>query len=116
MYFRNTAIQIYSKRTLAELETFIWKNGKAIAMDSYNDDLVLSLGIGLWVRDTALKLRLEGIELMKASVGNIGMKKMDQTPFYKTQKNQVGAESWRMKTGRQGFGNQNQEDLRWLIS
>jgi hypothetical protein len=115
MYFRNTAIQIYSKRTLAELETFIWKNGKAIAMDSYNDDLVLSLGIGLWVRDTALKLRQEGIELMKASVGNIGMKKMDQTPFYQTKQRQVGADSWRMKTGRQGFGNQNQEDLTWLI-
>ena len=115
LYFRNMSIEIISKRTLAELETFIWKNGKAIAMEGYHDDLILSLGIGLWVRDTAIRLRQEGIDLMKASVGNIGMKKMDQTPFYKTRQAQIGAEAWTMKTGRTGFGNQTQEDLRWLL-
>jgi len=65
LYFREKAINIVSKRTLSELETFIWKNGKAQAMDGYNDDLVMALGIGLWVRDTALRLRQE-----KEIVGN----------------------------------------------
>ena len=115
LYFRNMAIEIYSKRTLAELDTFIWKNSKPIAMEGYNDDLILSLAIGLWIRDTALRLRQEGIDLTRASVNNISMKKMDQTPFYKVKQAQVGGDSWKMKTGRQGFGNQNVEDLTWLI-
>ena len=115
-YFREMAVEIRSKRTLSELETFIWKNGKPMAMDTYNDDLIMSLAIGLWVRDTALRLRQEGIDLTRAAVGNIGMSKMDQTPFYKTRNAQVGSESWTMKTGRQGFGKQNQEDLKWLLS
>lgn len=37
--------------------TFIWNNGRAEAMRGYNDDLVMALAIGLWVRDTALRLR-----------------------------------------------------------
>jgi hypothetical protein len=114
-YFRDMAVDIRSKRTMAELETFIWKNGKPIAMDGYNDDLVMSLAIGLWVRDTALRLRQEGIELTRASIGNISMHKMDQTPYYKAKTRQIGSEYWKMKTGRQGFGKENQEDLQWLI-
>lgn len=115
-YFKDKAIDIFSKRTLAELETFIWKNGKAQAMDTYNDDLTMSLGIGLWVRDTALRLRQEGIELTKAGLGKMSMNKIEEVPVYKQKMNQVGAKSWSMNTGRQGFGNQNVEDLRWLIS
>jgi hypothetical protein len=115
LYFRNMAIEIYSKRTLAELDTFIWKNSKPIAMENYNDDLILALAIGLWIRDTALRLRQEGIELTRASVGNISMKKMDQTPYYKAKQAQTGHNAWKMNTGRQGFGNQNQEDLTWLL-
>ncbi len=114
-YFREMGVDIRSKRTMAELETFIWKNGKAIAMDSYHDDLIMALAIGLWVRDTALRLRQEGIDLMRTAVGNITMHKMDQTPFFKTRQAEIGAEQWRMKTGRQGFGQQGIEDLSWLI-
>ena len=114
-YMRQMAIEIRSKRTLAELETFIWKNGKAIAMEGYNDDLVMALCIALWVRDTALRLRQEGIELTKIAVSGINANRMDQTPFYKVRSAQYGHESWTMKTGRQGYGKQNQEDLRWLL-
>lgn len=114
-YIRQMAIEIRSKRTLSELETFIWKNGKAVAMEGYNDDLIMSLAIGLWVRDTALRLRQEGIELTKIAVAGMTKDKMDQTPFYKVKQAQVGHESWTMKTGRQGFGKQNQEDLKWLL-
>ena len=115
MYFNEKAITIYSKRTLAELSTFIWKNGKAQAMEPYNDDLIMSLAIGLWVRDTALRLRQEGIELTRATLGHINMTKSDAVPIYKQNQNRAGAESWRMNTGRSGMGKQNQEDIRWLL-
>ena len=114
-YMRHMAIELRSKRTLAELETFIWKNGKQIAMEGYNDDLVMALCIALWVRDTALRLRQEGIELTKIAVGAMTKDKMDQTQFYKVKQAQVGHNAWTMNTGRQGFGKQNSEDLRWLL-
>lgn len=114
-YMHQMAIELYSKRTLAELETFIWKNGKAIAMEGYNDDLVMALCIGLWVRDTALRLRQEGIELTKIAVGGMTKDKMDQTPFYKVKTAQISRDAWTMKTGRQGFGKENREDLKWLL-
>jgi hypothetical protein len=85
-------------------------------MEGYNDDLVMSLCIGLWVRDTALRLRQEGMELTKLAVGGITSTQKDKTPFYKAKQAQTGHNSWTMNTGRQGFGKQNQEDLRWLIS
>lgn len=116
MYFRSQAVDIYSKRTLAELDTFIWKNGKAQAMDSYNDDLVMALGIGLWVRDTALRLRQEGMDLTRASLGQMHMTRpVDTSPVYKQNAAIAGKKSWEMQTGRQGRGNQGTEDIRWLL-
>jgi len=75
----------------------------------------MALGIGLRVRDTALRLRQEGIELTRAAVSGMTKEKMDQTPFYKVKQAQTGHDSWTMKTGRQGFGKQNTEDLKWLL-
>jgi hypothetical protein len=115
MYFRETAIELYSKRTLAELSTFIWKNGKAQAMEPFNDDLVMALGIGLWVRDTALRLRQEGIELTKATLGHITVNKSESIPIYQQKQNQLGAKSWQMPTGKTKMGNQTHEDIRWLL-
>jgi len=114
-FLREKAIDIFSTRTLAEMETFIWKNGKAQAMEGYNDDLIMSLGIGLWVRDTALRLRQEGIDLTKAALGQIGRNKIDTAPVYKSTQNQIGKKAWEMPTGRTGYGNQTSEDIRWLL-
>ena len=60
-FVRNKLIKVYSGRLLNEMRTFIWNNGKAEAMRSYNDDLIMACSIGCWVRDTALveKLLLE---------------------------------------------------------
>lgn len=53
-FVRNKIIKINSPRTVRELQTFVWNNGKPEAMRGYNDDLVLSLSIGCWVKDVAL--------------------------------------------------------------
>jgi hypothetical protein len=53
-FVRNKLIKVNSVRLVNEMKTFIWNNGRAEAMRSYNDDLVMSLAIGCWVRDTAL--------------------------------------------------------------
>jgi hypothetical protein len=67
-YMLETSFTIRSSRMIAELETFIWKNSRPEALSGYNDDLTLALCIGLWVRDTALRLRQEGIELTKLAI------------------------------------------------
>lgn len=59
--FRERSLIIKSIRLYDELNVFVWNGPKAEAMRGYNDDLVMALSIGLWVRDTALKLRSEQI-------------------------------------------------------
>jgi len=65
---REKSIIFRSKRFMDELATFIWKEGKAQAANGYNDDLVMCMCQGIWVRDTALRLRQAGIDITKASL------------------------------------------------
>jgi hypothetical protein len=103
LYMREKSCIIRSKRLLDELYVFIYRNGRAEAASGYNDDLVMSFGQGLWVRDTALKLRQAGIEMNRAAVSNI----KSAASIYKPS-NIKG--SWKMKTpdGRE-------EDTSWLL-
>lgn len=69
-YIREKSTTIRSKRLLNEMRVFIWKNGKAQAQDGYNDDLVMSYAIALYVRDTALRLRQQGMDLTRAQLSS----------------------------------------------
>jgi len=69
-YLREKQIQIKSKRLLAELRVFVWKNGKAQAQVGYNDDLVIAFATGLYVRDTAVRLRQQGLDLARAQLNS----------------------------------------------
>lgn len=71
MAFREKSVIMNSNRLLEELKVFIYNNGKAEAMVGYNDDLVTSLSMGIWIRETALKLRNEQIAYNKAMVSKI---------------------------------------------
>ena len=70
-YVRNKLINIHSNRVFHELKTFIWQNGKPQAMRSYNDDLVMSLAIACWVRDTALTENEKDAAYKKAMLGGL---------------------------------------------
>lgn len=104
-YMREKAIIIKSARMITELETFIWKNGRAEALQGYNDDLTFAMGVGLWVRDTALRLRQEGIELTKLSLDKASYATMpfalnptrDYNPY------------------QMPLGETQHEDIRWLL-
>jgi hypothetical protein len=65
-FIRNKLVTIYSARLFSELETFVWHNGRPQAMRMYNDDLVMALAIGCWVRDTALQTNQRDVEYSKA--------------------------------------------------
>jgi len=70
-YIRDRHFTFRSKRLLEELRVFIWMHGKAQAQNGYNDDLVMSLGIGLFTRDTGVKFHQQGMDLTRASLGGI---------------------------------------------
>jgi hypothetical protein len=113
LYFREKEIIIHSARLINELKTFIWDNGKAQAAENYNDDLVMALAIGLWVRDTALRLRAEGILLTKSMLDKIHIvKDENKTPIYTAKIQSSGQAQWQMK-----FGNKpgDVESLTWLL-
>lgn len=103
LYIREKSCIIYSKRLVEELSVFIWKNSKAEAAAGYNDDLIMSFCEGLWVRDTALKLRQAGIEINKAALSNM---RSTATVYKPSEANNA----WKMKLN----SNEN-EDISWLI-
>ena len=102
-YFREKSVIVHSNRLIDELFVFIWHNNKAEAMEGYNDDLPMSLAIGLWVRDTALRLNAEGIALQKTVLN----KMLDYEPVYTP--SEETAEGWEWEIGGE------KEDLTWLI-
>ena len=68
---RNKAVTINSARLIRELEKFIWVNGRPEAQKGYNDDLVMSLAIACWVRDTTLINNQKDVELSKAMLDSM---------------------------------------------
>ncbi len=70
-YIREGTFIFHSSRLLEELRVFVWINNKAQASNGYNDDLVMSLGIGLFLRDTAVKFTQQGQQMSRWALDNI---------------------------------------------
>lgn len=104
IYLREKTPIIHSKRLMNELMVFMWLDGKAQAQRGYNDDLVMAFCMGLYIRDTALRMRQMGIELVKNAITHT------HKTVFKPQN--PGANQWQMPVGPAG---QN-EDLKWLIN
>jgi hypothetical protein len=67
-YIRERHFIFHSKRLLEELRVFVWMHGKAQAQNGYNDDLVMSLGMGLFTRDTGVKFNQQSIDITRRSI------------------------------------------------
>jgi len=116
LYFRDKDVTIHSMRTINELMTFIWHNGKAQAAKGYNDDLTMALGIGLWVRDTALVLKQHGIDMQRTALDHMGKSKFNEGGVYSTGTYNRNGSGYPAKDPyTQNFGNGISEDLRWLL-
>ena len=105
MYMREGTPIIKSKRLIQELFVFVWLNGKAQAQVGYNDDLVMAYAIGLWLRDTSLKLRQHGIDLNKRALSKV--QKTDNAIY--NGKNDRPTDSWNWNNGS------DDENLTWLL-
>lgn len=106
-YINDRSVTINSKRLVAEMKVFIWKNGKQEAQQGYNDDLIMSFGIGMYLRDTSIRYSQHGVELSKAVLSNISVTRQGYKGVYNS-KNPDNPYS---------FNNgKDTDDLRWLIS
>lgn len=52
---RENTVKIRSRRLVSEMKTFVYRNGRPDHMDGYHDDLLMSLGMALWVLEYSFK-------------------------------------------------------------
>jgi hypothetical protein len=105
-YVGDKSVTIRSKRLLEEMKVFMWKNGRAEAQSGYNDDLVMSMATGMFVRDTALKFKSQNMDLTRAALNNITVVRSSHNGAYmpNNQHNPYNI----------NIGGRN-EDLSWLL-
>jgi hypothetical protein len=66
---RTNEVKIRSIRTISEMKTFVFKNGRADHMDGYHDDLIMSMAMCLWTVEHSFK-NLEKIEKQTKAILN----------------------------------------------
>ena len=98
---------IRSKRLIEEMKVFIWKNSKAQAQDGYNDDLIISFSMGLYLRDTALRFRKYNTEQDKAMMVGFSIDRGYTNPYTTFGNNKPNP--YQMPTDH------GSEDISWLL-
>tara|TARA_R110000851_G_scaffold78314_1_gene172863 strand:- start:4893 stop:6497 length:1605 start_codon:yes stop_codon:yes gene_type:complete len=112
-YTREKLVKIYSMRLIDELFVYIYHNSRTEAMAGYNDDLVMSYAIALWVRDTALRIQTDRNntqwKIMDSMLANNGNKEQLSAGFQKGNPHHPNKNPLEMDTGK------DKEDLTWLL-
>ena len=70
-FVNDRSVTIKSKRLLEEMKTFVWKNGKAASQEGYNDDLVMSFAIAMFMRDISLAYKSQSTDMSKNMMDGI---------------------------------------------
>ena len=107
-YIRDHSVTIQSKRLMSEMRVFVWKNGKAQAQDRYNDDLIISFATALYVRDTALRMRQQGLDLSRAQLSSFTNLNLQNKAIMSN----VGSQRENPYLIKTATG---EEDIRWLL-
>jgi hypothetical protein len=110
-FIENKIVNFKSVRLLEELRVFIWKNGRAQAMQSYNDDLVMSFAIGMYLRETSLRFRKTAESLTYAALNSF-TRTQDDSPAYNSNSN-YNQNPWAMNI--QTPNGEDIQDITWLI-
>ena len=107
-YTREKMVKIKSTRLIDELFVFIYKNSKTQALEGYNDDLVMSYSILLWIRDTAIRIQSERNELQSSLVSSIGSLN-GRDPILTPDRTKPKESGWEIDIRGE------KEDLTWLL-
>lgn len=107
-YMNDYSVEIYSRRALEELRTFIYKNGRPQAQSGHNDDLVMPIGIFLFLRETTLMYKKHNEELSRASLDSI--QNINYSSLMYNNNPYGGNNPYEMQDSRG-----NSESLNWLL-
>jgi hypothetical protein len=107
----NKFVNIKSLRLLEELRVFIWKNDSGTAMNGYNDDLVMSFAIGMYLRDTSLRYKTEADNLLRNSLNNFT--KTDSGFQLYNANSSMNSNPWKMDVP--SINGNESHDITWLL-
>ena len=109
---RDRGAVIQSARLMEEMKVFIWKNGRPEAQSGYNDDLIMGFSIAAFLRETAFKLRQNGMEMTKSMLNSISTNSYGYLGGYSNQQpNKHNNNPFKIDNP---YSN-DQEDISWLI-
>ena len=86
---RNKQIIIRSSRTYEELKTFTWNTGRAQAKRGFNDDLVMSLAIGVWLYDASSDYNKSSKDLNSAMLKAMSSRHTTYSGQYMSKNNNI---------------------------
>jgi len=72
---RNKQLYVPSSRFYEEVKTFTWQSGRVQAKKGFNDDLVMSLGIGTWLYDASADYSSSSKKVNQAMLNAFSVKK-----------------------------------------
>ncbi len=101
---------IKSKRLLEEMKVFIWKNGRPEAQYGYNDDLIISYAMGMYLRDTSLKYQQQNLDLTRQVLGSIQSSRAPQQVGAYSNRNGYTPNPYEFQTAHG-----QKESLAWLL-
>jgi len=111
-YTREKMVKLHSSRLVDELFVYIYHNSRTEAMKGYNDDLVMSFALALWIRDTALRIQKDRNDvqwkMMDSMLANNGNKSEHAAGFQKGNRKE-GKNPYEVEI------NGEREDLTWLL-
>lgn len=106
-YMNEYSVEIFSKRALEEIRTFIYKNHRPQASQGHNDDLVLPIGVFLFLRETTLMYQKTSQELSRAVLDGFTSVNYTTPAVFS---NPYQDNPYKMSDGRGGT-----ESLDWLL-
>lgn len=81
MMIRTMGVTVRSRRMISEMNTFVFKNGRADHQDGFHDDLLMALAYALWVAEHSFKKLAVAKEKTKAMLAGWVMNNAgDRTP------------------------------------
>lgn len=70
---RTEGVKIRSKALTSEMKTFIYRNNRADHMEGYTNDLLMALGMALWILENSFKKLKKATEQTKAMLNAWGL-------------------------------------------
>ena len=120
-YVRNNHIDLYSSRLVEEFKTFAWNNNRPEASKGCNDDLIMALAGGTWIREESFMAVARASDMNKMLLGGISAETTKTTDVPKFNFNNSDAygknriKQFVQENHQMVVGHGEIEDLNWLL-